>query len=98
MSKKYKKITEIEVLNVYNKIESNYITVKYMAKILGTSTYQVQKCYKSLLEKEYLKIDKVGTYFEDYNNGLYTVSNPILFCKVYMLTDRGKEYIRRMII
>ncbi len=102
--KKYRKVTEMEVLEKYVEEQGthyscgswlDWISVTMMANLLNTSKYQVQKAYKSLLQKGYMEIRKVGTHYEDYYNGLYDVSVPILFTNVYVTTEEGRRLFEK---
>lgn len=102
--KKYKKVTENHVLKKYYEIQCNfnkvgwwcdYLSVEFLASELGTSKYQVRKAYKSLSEKGYLKLDKYPSYFEEYDNGLYIEDMPVLYTKVYVLTDKAIELLKK---
>ena len=72
-----------------------YISINFLAKELNTSEYQVRKVYKSLLEKGYMKLEKYPSYCEEYDNGLYTQDIPILYTKVYVLTDKARELFEK---
>ena len=98
--KKYKKVSKEEVLEVFYDLQTKFwkagvwkdgISVQFLAHRMETSTYQIRKAYKQLAEEGYLKLEKVPTAFEEYDNGLYTESNPYLFCKVYTLTQKAKD-------
>lgn len=99
----YKKVTENEVLRKYHEIQGKlnkigwcyYISINFLAKELNTSEYQVRKVYKSLLEKGYIKLEKMPTQYEEYDNGLYTENIPVLFTKVYVLTDKARELFEK---
>lgn len=102
--KKYKKVTENQVVKKYYEIQCNfnkvgwwcdYLSVEFLASELGTSKYQVRKAYKSLLEKGYMKLEKYPSYWEEYDNGLYTQGIPVLYTKVYVLTDKARELLKR---
>lgn len=95
---KYKKVTDLEVLERYYRIQSlfysrgiwmDYLSVKDLADELETSKYQIRKALKKLKEQEYVKIEKYPTYTEEYDNGLYTENIPILFTRVYRITQKG---------
>lgn len=97
---KYNKVTDMQVLQKYYEVGSmyynvgiwaDYISVDCMANILNTSKYQVNKAYKKLKEQGYMEMQKVPSYCEEYDNGLYTQDIPILYTKVYILTDKGIE-------
>ena len=97
---KYKKVSKEEVLEMFYDFQTKFwkvgcwaegITVEFLAHEMRTSTYQIRKAYKRLAEEGYLKLEKVPTAFEEYDNGLYTESIPYLFCKVYVLTSKAKE-------
>lgn len=97
---KYNKVTDMQVLKKYYELYStcysagiwtDYIPIDYMANLLNTSKYQIQKAYKNLREQGYMKIQKVPSYCEEYDNGLYTQDIPILYSKVYVLTEKGAE-------
>lgn len=101
---RYKKVTENEVLRKYHKIQSDfykigwwcdYLSVKFLAAELETSKYQVRKAYKSLLEKGYMKLEKYPTYCEEYDNGLYVQDIPVLYTKVYVLTNKARELLKK---
>lgn len=98
--KKYNKVTDMQVLQKYYETHSmyysvgiwtDYIPVDYMANLLNTSKYQIQKAYKNLREQGYMEMQKVPSYCEEYDNGLYTQDIPILYSKVYILTEKGIE-------
>ena len=59
---------------------------------METSKYQIRKAYKKLKEQGYMTLEKVCTYAEEYDNGLYTSDSPILFTKVYVLTEKGRDF------
>lgn len=98
--KKYTKVTDMQVLSAYYELQSShniiglwldYVPIDLMAKHLKTSKYQVSKAYKSLKEKGYMQMSEIPIYYEEYYNGLYDEAVPILYTKVYILTDKGKE-------
>lgn len=98
--KKYKKVTDMEVLKEYYEFQSryykagiwfDYIPIHLLAQEMKTSKYQIRKAYRNLKDQEYMKLEKYCTYTEEYDNGLYTQDIPILYTKVYMLTEKGKE-------
>lgn len=100
----YKKVTDMDVLKRYYEIQSewhrngywqDFISIQEMARFLETSKYQIQKAYRSLKEKGYMKIDKTPIYFEEYDNGLYTEAIPVLFTKAYMITKEGEKIINQ---
>lgn len=100
--KKYTKVSDDIVLKAYKNIQSknnkignwvDYISINSMALNLKTSKYQVRKAYKSLKGKGLMKLEKIPTYCEDYDNGLSTVGVPILYAEVYVLTDEGNTYL-----
>lgn len=102
--KKYKKVTENQVVKKYYEIQCNfnkvgwwcdYLSVEFLASELGTSKYQVRKAYKSLLEKGYMKLEKYPSYCEEYDNGLYIEDIPVLYAKVYVLTDKAIELLKK---
>ena len=74
----------------------DWISAEKMAKLMNISIYSVRKAFKELSKEGYLKLDKVPTEFQEYNNGLYCESIPYLFCKAYVLTDsaykKAKEF------
>ena len=97
---KYKKVSKEEVLKMFYDLQTKFwkagcwgdgFSVNFLADRMETSTYQIRKAYKQLAEEGYLKLEKVPTAFEEYDNGLYTESNPYLFCKVYTLTNKTKD-------
>ena len=102
---KYEKVSDIQVLKKYYDIQGEmdkigcwcyYVSIDFLSKELKTSKYQIKKAYKSLKEKEYIKLEKVPTYFEDYDNGLYCESVPILFTKAYIITKKGIEKVKEL--
>ena len=102
---KYEKVDDIQVLLKYYNIQCemneigcwcDYISIEHLAKELKTSRYQIQKAYKSLKEKEYIKLEQVPTDWEEYYNGLYDVSVPVLFTKVYVITRKGIEKAKEL--
>lgn len=103
--KKYKKVTDIEVLKKYNEILSDFyehgcwigcIPIEILANKLNTSKYQINKAYKSLKEKKFIKLEKIGTYFADYDNGLYCEEVPVLYTKAYVMTTQGRDFLKEM--
>lgn len=96
---KYKKVSKEEVLEMFYDLQTKFweqgwvdgISVNFLADRMKTSTYQIRKAYKQLAEEGYLKLEKVPTAFDEYDNGLYTESIPYLFCKVYVLTQKAKD-------
>lgn len=104
--KKYKKITEEQVLQAYFDltydnnnalgVEFDYVNINLIAFYLKTSKYQVRKIVKQLKDKGFLELTKVCTYAEEYDNGLYVQDFPILYTKVYELTSNGKNYLRSL--
>lgn len=97
---KYKKVTKEEVLEMFYDLQTKFwetgcwvdgISAQFLAHKMGTSIYQIRKAYKQLVEEGYLKIEKVPTAFEEYDNGLYCESIPYLFCKVYTLTSKARD-------
>ena len=97
--KKYRKVTEMDVLKKCCEIELeiDYSPISFVAQELNTSKYRVQKAYKSLLQQGYMKLDKVCTYADEYWNGLYDETVPILFTKVYMTTYEGRKLFEKEI-
>ena len=101
---KYKKVSKEEVLEMFYDLQTKFwgagcfvdgLSVKFLAHIMETSTYQIRKAYKQLAEEGYLKLEKVPTAFEEYDNGLYTESIPYLFCKTYTLTQKAKDKFKK---
>lgn len=101
---RHKKVTENEVLRKYYEIQSNfnkigwwcdYLSAEFLAAELETSKYQVRKAYKSLLEKGYMELEKYPTYYEEYDNGLYVQDIPVLYTKVYVLTDKARKLFKK---
>lgn len=101
---KYKKVSKEEVLKMFYDLQTKFweagcwvdgISVKFLAYKMETSTYQIRKAYKQLAEEGYLKLERVATAFEEYDNGLYTESNPYLFCKTYTLTQKAKDKFKK---
>ena len=102
---KYKKVSKEEVLKMFYDLQTKFweagccvdgISVKFLAHKMETSTYQIRKAYKQLAEEGYLKLERVATAFEEYDNGLYTESNPYLFCKTYTLTQKAKDKFKKI--
>lgn len=100
--KKYQKVRELEVLESYYDFQNghnqyglwvDYMSIPDLAYYLKTSRYQIQKAFKSLKEKGFLKIERIPSHWEEYDNGLYTTGIPILYTKAYVITSEGKEYI-----
>ena len=62
MSKKYEKITEMQLLKEYyeilNEYGIDYLSAIQLAKLLKTSKYQIYKAFDKLKELGYVKIDK----------------------------------------
>lgn len=103
--KEYKKVSKEEVLEVFYDLQTKFwkvgcwaegISADFLAHEMRTSIYQIRKAYKQLAEEGYLKLEKVPTTFEEYDNGLYTESNPYLFCKVYTLTPKALEKFKKL--
>lgn len=101
---KYKKVSKEEVFEMFYDLQTKFwkagcwvdgISVQFLANRMKTSTYQIRKAYKQLAEEGYLKLEKVPTAFEDYDNGLYTESIPYLFCNVYTLTQKAKDKFKK---
>ena len=99
--KKYKKIDCMEVLKKYYDewnqcygcgIWIDCISVECMAYLLGTSTYQVKKAYKKLAEQGFMELQRVPSHYDEYYNGLFTVTTPVLYTKAYLLTDKARKY------
>ena len=102
--KKYKKVTDMEVLKKYCEIQNkmnragcwcDYISISFLAEQLGTSKYQILEIYKSLKQKGFIKLEKFPTYSEEYDNGLYTVDSCILFTKAYVPTMEGRKEVEK---
>lgn len=101
---KYKKVSKDDVLKKFYDLQTKFwevgcfvdgLSVNFLADSMGTSTYQIRKAYKQLAEEGYLKLEKVPTAFEEYDNGLYIESNPYLFCKTYTLTQKAKDKFKK---
>ncbi len=97
---KYKKVSKEEVLEMFYDLQTKFwkagcwrdgISAQFLAHRMKTSTYQIKKAYRQLAEEGYLKLEKVPTAFDEYDNGLYTESTPYLFCKVYIFTNKAKD-------
>lgn len=97
---KYKKVSKEEVLKKFYDTQTRLwkagywadgISIQFLAHRMKTSTYQIRKAYKQLVEEGYLKLEKVPTAFEEYDNGLYCEAIPYLFCNVYTLTNKAKD-------
>ena len=105
--KKYNKVNEIQVLREYYNFQNghneaglwlDYVPIELMAYELKTSKYQIRKIYKNLKEKGLMELEKIPTYCEEYDNGLYTSGIPILYCKVYVISKKGREYLQELLI
>ena len=103
--KKYNKVTDIEVLKKYNEVLNDFyahgcwincVSIEMLASKLKTSKYQIKKSYNLLKEKGYMKLEKICTYSEDYDNGLYSESVPILFTRAYIITNKGYDYLKEL--
>jgi hypothetical protein len=101
---KYKKVSKDDVLKTFYDLQTKFweagcwvdgISAEFLANKMETSTYQIRKAYKQLAEEGYLKLEKVPIAFDEYDNGLYTESNPYLFCKVYTLTNKAKDKFKK---
>jgi len=74
----------------------DWISVEKLARIMNISKYKVRKAFKELAEEGYLKLDKVPTAFQEYDNGLYCESIPWLYCKAYVLTNDAFEKVKEL--
>lgn len=101
---KHKKVSKDDVLKMFYDLQTKFweagrfvdgLSVDFLADRMETSTYQIRKAYKQLAEEGYLKLEEVPIAFEEYDNGLYTESNPYLFCKVYVLTQKAKDKFKK---
>lgn len=101
---KHKKVCKDDVLKMFYDLQTKFweagrfvdgLSVDFLADRMETSTYQIRKAYKQLAEEGYLKLEEVPIAFEEYDNGLYTESNPYLFCKVYTLTQKAKDKFKK---
>ena len=88
--KKYKKVTDIEVLYKYNELVFGIdsVPIAIMAEVLNTSKYQIRKCYRSLAEQGYMELTKICTYGEEYWNGLYDEFIPEIVSMAVQLPNR----------
>lgn len=102
---KYKKVFKEEVLKTFYDLQIKFwesgcwvdgISADFLAHKMRTSIYQIRKAYKQLAEEGYLKLEKVPIAFEEYDNGLYCESVPYLFCKVYTLTPKALEKLKKL--
>lgn len=102
---KYCKVTDIDVLKKYCEIQREMnsigcwcdaVSMDFLAKQLSTSKYQIQKAYESLKERGFIKLEKIPTMVEDYDNGLYTESVTVLFTKAYVPTAEGYEEVEKL--
>ena len=71
-------------------------SVRQLAQVLGVNMHTVNKAYAILREEGYLKLEKVPTAFEEYDNGLYCEAIPYLFCNVYTLTNKAKNKFEKV--
>ena len=97
---KYIKVSKEEVLKTFYDLQVKFweagcfvdgLSVNFIADKMETSIYQIRKAYKQLAEEGYLKLEKVPTAFEEYDNGLYCEAIPYLFCNVYTLTNKTRD-------
>ena len=104
--KKYNKVNENQVLKEYYNFQNgyneaglwvDYVSVELMEYELKTSKYQIRKIYKKLREKGLMEIEKIPTYCEEYDNGLYTIDVPILYSKVYVISKKRREYLQELL-
>ena len=102
---KYNKVTDIQVLKKMYEIQSrhyekgiwlDYVPMHLIAKELNTSMYQIKNAYIGLKERGFIDLEKFCTYSEEYYNGLYTETVPILYTKVYMITREGQEFLESL--
>ena len=96
--KKYKKINKIEVLEKFCNIEiigQWYVPKTLVAKLLGTSIYQVNKQCKKLIEEGYLESKLIEPFHDyDYESGIdYGNSLKIWITNI---TDKGIEKIKEL--
>ena len=103
--KKYNKVTDIQVLKKMYEIQSrhyekgiwlDYVPMILIAKELNTSMYQIKKAYMELKERKFISLENFCTYSEEYYNGLYSETIPILYTKVYMITREGQEFLENL--
>ena len=103
--KEYKKVSKDEVLEMFYDLQTKFweagcwaegISADFLAHEMRTSIYQIRKAYKQLAEEGYLKLEKVPTAFEEYDNGLYCEAIPYLFCNVYTLTNKAKDKFKNL--
>lgn len=103
--KQYNKVTDIDVLKKYSDIRdefysrgiwADFLSIEYLAKKLNTSRYQIQKAYKNLKDKGYMEIRRFGTYFAEYDNGLYVEDIPVLYTNAYVPSNKGLEYLKSL--
>lgn len=101
---KHKKVSKDDVLKTFYDLQTKFweagrfvdgLSAEFLANKMETSTYQIRKAYKQLAEEGYLKLEKVPIAFDEYDNGLYTESNPYLFCNVYTLTNKAKDKFKK---
>lgn len=98
MSQKYTKVKDIQVLKKYKELIDKlatvgfpYIPIDIIKEELNTSEYQIRRAYKNLEQEGYMKKIKIPVYCEEYDNGLYTEAIPILYAKVFDITEKGIE-------
>ena len=103
---KYNKVTDIQVLKKMYEIQSrhyekgiwlDYVPMHLIAKELNTSMYQIKNAYIGLKERGFIDLEEFCTYSEEYDNGLYTETVPILYTKVYMITREGQEFLEKLV-
>lgn len=102
--KNIKRVSKDEVLQMFYDLQTKFwkagcwvdgISAEFLANRMKTSIYQIRKAYKQLAKEGYLKLEKVPTAFEEYDNGLYCENIPYLFCKVYTLTQKAKDKFKK---
>lgn len=100
-----KKVEENQVLKKYYEIQCyfdekglwcDYLSADDLARKLETSKYQIYKAFKTLKEKGYMEITRYPIYCDEYDNGLYVQDIPILFTKIYTITENGIKKIKEL--
>ena len=74
----------------------DWLSAEKLAKLMNITTYKVRKAFKELAEEGYLKLEKVPTAFQEYDNGLYCESVPWLYCKAYVLTNDAYKKVKEL--
>ena len=103
MSNKYRKITDEDVLITYYKAWLDLwdfpynIPIEIIKERLNAPIYKIRQSYQSLKKQGYMEMIKIPTKVEEYDNGLYTIDNVLLYTWSYNITELGKEKAKELI-